>query len=122
MAGTLQVLGIMSRVAFSPVWLAWASYKGLWWAFDDSDARRAAGSATIAPLEAPPPPQPHTDAPRFGTTQGAAFEVTDSSPRAAKAPTGALMGGFMGTLAASGAAGLLASGLVESEAFTPGRG
>lgn len=111
--GALKVLGITSRAAFSPVWLAWMGYKGLWWAFDDSDSRRAAGSATLAPHDAPPPPNPLTDAPRYGETQKAAFEVTDSTPAPAAPPKGPLMGGFVSTLAASGGSGLLASSFDE---------
>lgn len=123
MAGVLTTLRVCSKVFFAPVWLGWHAYRALWWAFDDSDTRRAVGaSATLAPHDDPPPPNPLTDAPRFGESQHAAFEVTDSTPPPPKAPTGPLVGGYVATLAFSLAAGLLAMSLTAGESMSTGRG
>lgn len=116
-----DVLRILWRVVFAPVWLLWTCYKGLWWAFDDSDTRRAAGSATIAPPDAPPPPNPNTDAPRFTPDQSRAFEITDSTPAPAKPPIGPLRGGFVSTALISVAGAVLSSSLAEDGAITNGR-
>lgn len=116
-----DVLRIVWRVVFAPVWLLWTCYKGLWWAFDDSDSRRAAGSATIAPPEAPPPPNPNTDAPRFGAAQSTAFEITDTTPASPKPPIGPLRGGFVSTALLSIASAAIASSLADEGAITTGR-
>ncbi|GJQ30118.1 MAG: hypothetical protein HBSAPP03_20020 [Phycisphaerae bacterium] len=118
----LQVARIMFRIALAPVWLTWAAYKGVWWAFDEPDERRAAGSATLAPHDVPPPPRLHTDAPRFGDSQQAAFEVVDSTPAPTPPPTGALMGGYVSTLASSAGAGLLARSLASGDSITTAHG
>lgn len=111
----LTTLTVVWRVVFAPVWLLWTLYKGLWWAFDDSDARRAAGSASIAPPDAPPPPSSRTDAPRFPSVQATAFEITDSTPRAKKPPLAALRGGFMVAFVVSGVLGMVAAGIAGGE-------
>lgn len=121
-----SALRIVGKVLWTPVYLLWKAYGVLWWAFDDSDQRRAGGAAQFAPPGAPPAApiapdaipsgvaDPNTDAPHF-PAQSAAFEVTDSSPRPSPAPVGALRFGFVMTLVVSGASGLYASG---SEALT----
>lgn len=85
----LEVMTLMYRVLFSPVWLLWKLYNGLWWAFDDSEA------VVTSSVRA--------------ESRGAAFEVVDSRPKpvAAPRPTGALRGGFIGSIAACGGFGLI---------------
>lgn len=103
----LGALRIGSKVVFAPVWVLWRGYRVLWWAFDDSDQRRAESAASLAPPGAPPAassadePAPQTDAPRHGVEQNAAFEITDSTPRPAPEPVGTLRCGFAAALAVS---------------------
>ncbi len=84
----LEVLALMWRVVFSPVWVLWKLYGVLWWAFDNTTVPQA-------PRE---------------QERGAAFEVVDTRPRseAAPKPVGALRGGFIGSLASSGVYALAA--------------
>lgn len=115
----LDVLRIMSKVLFAPFWILWKGYLGLWWAFDDSDARRAGVSANLAPPDAPPPPSHHTDAPRYGAEQSTSFEFTNSAPRPVRPPMGPLKGGFVGTLILSSIAAVIGAALSAEHVITP---
>jgi hypothetical protein len=108
---TLRVFG---RVLLAPLYVLWLGYRGLWWAFDDSDARREAGSAMDAPPESPPPPQIDTDAPRFPPVQSQAFEIVDTTPRPAVPPTGPLRGGFAATMVWTALFGYFCRGWAEA--------
>lgn len=100
----LQVLSLMSKFAFSPVWLLWKFYGLLWWAFEGS-------------------PKPAQSSPR-NPERGAAFEVVDSRPReeCLPPPTGLLRTGFGGTLAVSGVWGIVSLGLVDAHVLTEPHG
>lgn len=91
-----DVLRLMSRVAAWPFRGLWWVYGIVYWAFEP-------------------------EAPKAATPEGsqdAAFEVTDSRPRS-RPPAGVLRGGFLGTLAASGGLGLLASSAARSGMVQP---
>jgi len=51
----LEVLSLMSKVVFSPLWVLWKFYGVLWWAFGDSSrpplftASRRGGMPGIRP-------------------------------------------------------------------------
>ncbi|MCC6676681.1 MAG: hypothetical protein IT436_06010 [Phycisphaerales bacterium] len=105
----LTVLTLMSKVVFSPLWLLWQLYNGLWWAFQDE-----------------PRPQPAAEpAARAGDpAQARAFEVVDSSaPRPAPAPrpVGALRGGFFGSIGIAISLAYLANVMVLNQWLDPAR-
>jgi hypothetical protein len=108
----LAFLRTASRVAFAPVWVLWRGYRVLWWAFDDSDGRRAEGAVSVAPPGTPPAAdaRPNTDAPLHGPEQQASFEIVDTSPRPDPPPLGALRGGFAASLLASIGTGVYLAG------------
>lgn len=82
----LDVIKLMTKVVFAPVWLAWKGYLSLWWAFEGMG---------MAPTPVVTRREPE---------RGSSFEVTDSRPKppALPAPLGLLKGGFIGTLLFSG--------------------
>ncbi|MBL9002144.1 MAG: hypothetical protein JNK25_13510 [Phycisphaerae bacterium] len=96
----LEVLSLMSKVVFSPLWVLWKFYGVLWWAFGDSSRLPAAAAC---------PGSVRTDTP------GAAFEIVDSrAPETSLAPpVGLLRAGFIGTLGTSVLAGIAVSGAAE---------
>ena len=100
----LQVLSIMSKFIFAPVWLLWKGYGLLWWAFE--------GTGRLAEKDAAREPD-----------RGNSFDISDSRPcvAALAAPTGLLRGGFIGTLMASGVFAGFASLLAEGHAVSSDR-
>lgn len=100
---------VVWRILFAPIWVAWRGYRVLWWAFDDSDTRRAGASASLAPRHAPPPPGDPKQA----------FDLVDSTPVPLPLPLGPLRGGFAATLLASTCFALLARALVAAGQLSP---
>lgn len=100
----LQVLSLMSKCLFAPIWLLWKGYGVLWWAFEGTG--RAAQS-----------PGPRTP------ERGNAFEVTDTRDSLAHLPppTGLLRGGFVGTLFSSGFILIFAQALQEAGVLSADR-
>ena len=98
----LQVLSLMSKVVFSPVWILWKGYTVLWWAFEGFGRPMPADGGPEAP------------------ERGASFEITDSRPRESERqpPTTLLKAGFAGTLLASSGAGVLALVLSGTQALS----
>lgn len=102
---------VVWRVLFAPLWVTWRGYRILWWAFDDSDTRRAGASASLAPRLAPPPPGDAAQA----------FEVVDSTPAPTPPPIGALRGGYVATLLSSGLAAIpIRAGVADHHLSTTG--
>lgn len=98
----ITVLTLMSKVAFSPLWLLWQLYNGLWWAFQDD----------------PPAPAP----PAADPGQARSFEVVDSCARPARPrPLSALRGGFFGSLGISASLAYLANVMVMNQWLDPAR-
>ena len=99
----LQVLSLMSKIVFAPIWILWKGYNVLWWAFEGFGRRDV-------PIEDPSAPE-----------RGAAFEITDSRPAelALTPPIGLLKGGFAGTLALSAGAGIASGALASSQTLSP---
>jgi hypothetical protein len=89
-----MVLRLARKALFSPVWVLWKLYNGLWWTFAD---------------DAPAKPEPsHLGEKTRAAAQGAAFEVVDSNERVIvpdTRPVGTLKWGFATTLAASALSG-----------------
>ena len=89
-----MLLRLARKALFSPVWVLWKLYNGLWWTFADD-----------AP--AMPQPSPLGDKTR-AAAQGSAFEVVDTNDRVIvpdTRPVGTLKWGFGSTLAASALSG-----------------
>lgn len=92
----IDVLTLMTRVLLSPLWALWWVYRFLWWTFS--------------------PDAPPAAAPAAG---GKAFDIVDSRPTPPKLPVGALRGGFIGSLAASGGLAVLASTAARHDIVQP---
>lgn len=103
---------VVWRVLFAPLWITWRGYRILWWAFDDSDTRRAGASASLAPRNAPPPPG----------DPAKSFDVIDSTPVPAPPPVGALRGGYVATLLSSCIAAIPTRFAVAEHHLSPGAG
>lgn len=99
----LQVLSLMSRIVFSPIWILWKGYNVLWWAFEGFGRHDVAVDDASAP------------------ERGASFEITDSRPAevASTPPIGLLKGGFVGTMVLSAGAGVASAALASSQTLTP---
>lgn len=108
----LTVLTLMSKVVFSPLWLLWQLYNGLWWAFQD-DPRPAPKALST--------PEPGRDEPAAEPGQARAFEVVDSAPKPLPRPVSALRGGFFGSLGISISLAYLANVMVLNQWLDPAR-
>lgn len=132
----LTVLTLMSKVVFSPLWLLWQLYNGLWWAFQDDPKPLPAPAlnADAAPARGRPvnlreanarDPSPRESTPRAARepSQGRSFEVMDSSakPKPTPRPLAALRGGFFGSVGISVSLGYLANLLVLNHWLDPAR-
>lgn len=125
----LTVLTLMSKVVFSPLWLLWQLYSGLWWAFQDDPKPLPAPSADPVRTQAardPRNPSPRDSTPRAVArepSQGRAFEVMDSSTKRKPAPRplSALRAGFFGSIGISISLGYLANILVLNHWIDPAR-
>jgi hypothetical protein len=98
----LQVLTLMSKIVFAPVWLLWKGYNVLWWAFEGFGRREQPADSVSTP------------------ERGAAFEITDSRPAeiVLTPPTGLLKGGFIGTMLLSAGAGVASGALASSQTLS----
>lgn len=110
----LAVITLMWRILFSPLWILWKVYNGLWWAFDDSD-RTPRAPKLVAP---------HADSLKFPghNAQNTAFEVVDSRPprpQAIPRPVAALRGGFVGSILSSLMFYILAQTGVRHDILSP---
>lgn len=105
----LTVLTLMSKVVFSPLWLLWQLYGGLWWAFQDDPRPAPAPSPAAGPADA---------------AQARAFEVIDSSPPRPEPlprPVAALRGGFFGSVGIAISLAYLANVMVMNHWLDPAR-
>lgn len=112
----LQVLSIMSKVVFSPVWLLWRGYLLLWWAFGEENPGAASKPKFGAPVGGG-----RASSGDKGAAQDSAFEVVDSRAPAPKAerPTGPLMGGFVGSLLAFAVSGVISRAAIYEGGADP---
>lgn len=92
----LDVLTLMTRVLLSPLWGLWWVYRFLWWTFSPD------------PLPAATP-----------SHDAKSFDIVDSRPIPKALPMGALRGGFIGSVAASGGLAMLASTAARNDIVQP---